>query len=56
MFNVCPNALLDDGLLDFTLLFGSPGKQVRKHASKQVQRTKMCLSLCLCLFLLDDGL
>jgi hypothetical protein len=25
MFNVW----LDDGLLDFTLLFGSPGKQVR---------------------------
>jgi hypothetical protein len=29
MVNVCPDALLDDGLLDFTLLFGSPGKQVR---------------------------
>jgi hypothetical protein len=29
MLNVCPDALLDDGLLDFTLLFGSPGKQVR---------------------------
>jgi diacylglycerol kinase family enzyme len=29
MLNVCPDALLDDGLLDFTVLFGSPGKQVR---------------------------
>jgi hypothetical protein len=28
MLNVCPDALLDDGLLDFTVLFGSPGKQV----------------------------
>lgn len=25
--NVCPDALLDDGLINFTLLFGSPGKQ-----------------------------
>jgi hypothetical protein len=29
MFNVCPDALLDDGLLDFTLLLGSPKRQVR---------------------------
>jgi diacylglycerol kinase family enzyme len=36
MFNVCPDALLDDGLLDFTLPFGSPGKQVRVHAFKQL--------------------
>lgn len=28
MVNLCPDALLDDGLLDFTLLFGSLGKQV----------------------------
>jgi hypothetical protein len=27
------DALLDDGLLDFTLLFGSPGKQVRRARS-----------------------
>jgi hypothetical protein len=30
--DVCVDALLDDGLLDFTLLFGSPGKQVSIHA------------------------
>jgi diacylglycerol kinase family enzyme len=29
MINVCPYALLDDGLLDFTLLFGSASRQVR---------------------------
>lgn len=28
MINVCPEALLDDGLLDFTLAFGSAWKQV----------------------------
>jgi hypothetical protein len=28
MVNLCPDALLDDGLLDFTLLFGSLGNQV----------------------------
>ena len=28
MINVCPDALLDDGLLDFTLLFGSAKRQV----------------------------
>lgn len=28
MINVCPDALLDDGLLDFTVLFGSPGRTV----------------------------
>ncbi|KAF6259120.1 ATP-NAD kinase-like domain-containing protein [Scenedesmus sp. NREL 46B-D3] len=33
MLNVCPDALLDDGLLDFTLLFGSPGKQAAALAS-----------------------
>jgi hypothetical protein len=33
MINVCPDALLDDGLLDFTLLFGSPGQQVAALAS-----------------------
>eukprot|EP00878_Enallax_costatus_P007721 GHUV01008082.1.p1 GENE.GHUV01008082.1~~GHUV01008082.1.p1 ORF type:complete len:146 (+),score=39.03 GHUV01008082.1:283-720(+) len=33
MINVCPDALLDDGLLDFTLLFGSPGQQVADLAS-----------------------
>jgi hypothetical protein len=26
---VCPDALVNDGLLDFTLLFGKAGKQVR---------------------------
>jgi diacylglycerol kinase family enzyme len=35
MLNVCPDALLDDGLLDFTLLFGSPGKQVQPYFSSQ---------------------
>jgi hypothetical protein len=29
MVNLCPDALLDDGLLDFTLLFGTLSKQVR---------------------------
>jgi hypothetical protein len=29
MINVCPEALLDDGLLDFTLAFGSAWRQVR---------------------------
>jgi hypothetical protein len=29
MVNLCPDALLDDGLLDFTLLFGSLHEQVR---------------------------
>uniref|UniRef100_A0A383VAU9 Uncharacterized protein n=1 Tax=Tetradesmus obliquus TaxID=3088 RepID=A0A383VAU9_TETOB len=33
MLNVCPDALLDDGLLDFTLLFGSPGRQAASLAS-----------------------
>jgi len=28
MINACPSALLDDGLLDVTLLFGTPGQQV----------------------------
>jgi hypothetical protein len=28
MVNLCPDALLDDGLLDFTLLFGTLSKQV----------------------------
>ena len=29
LLNVCPDALLGDGLIDFTLLFGSPARQVR---------------------------
>jgi hypothetical protein len=41
MFNVCPDALLDNGLLDFTLLFGSPGQQVRVHALKKKARTQL---------------
>ncbi|KAF6265511.1 hypothetical protein COO60DRAFT_960408 [Scenedesmus sp. NREL 46B-D3] len=36
MLNVCPDALLDDGLLDFTLLFGSPGSQAAALASELV--------------------
>jgi hypothetical protein len=29
MVNVCPDALLDDGLLDVVLMFGRVGEQVR---------------------------
>ncbi|WIA22785.1 hypothetical protein OEZ86_009738 [Tetradesmus obliquus] len=36
LLNVCPDALLDDGLIDFTLLFGSPGKQAAALASEVV--------------------
>ncbi|KAI8466085.1 MAG: ATP-NAD kinase-like domain-containing protein [Monoraphidium minutum] len=28
MINVCPSALLDDGMLDFTIMFGTPGQQL----------------------------
>lgn len=28
MMNVCPDALLDDGLLDFTMMFGTLRQQV----------------------------
>jgi hypothetical protein len=59
---VCVCFCLTMGCEGCTLLFGSPGRQVRKHAfvhmhpvCKQVQRM-MCLSLCLRLCLLDDGL
>uniref|UniRef100_A0A383WA96 Uncharacterized protein n=1 Tax=Tetradesmus obliquus TaxID=3088 RepID=A0A383WA96_TETOB len=36
LLNVCPDALLDDGLIDFTLLFGSPARQAAALASEVV--------------------
>eukprot|EP00879_Flechtneria_rotunda_P001176 GHRR01001323.1.p1 GENE.GHRR01001323.1~~GHRR01001323.1.p1 ORF type:complete len:469 (+),score=158.99 GHRR01001323.1:253-1659(+) len=38
MINVCPDALLDDGLLDFTVLFGTAGRQIWQLLSEAVAR------------------
>lgn len=50
MVNLCPDALLDDGLLDFTLLFGSLGKQVSRPrlAAMWDGRVRGCCSCCGC--------
>ncbi len=48
MVNVCPEALLDDGLLDFTVMFGSLGKQVGARTCEYMPRGRCRKYISIC--------